>query len=157
MQSRHLGEIKLDPASTMRATVQFEGSNLPVSFTLAHPTQATDSTIEDVDMVLDQITFLDDLGKQTIISKLQVTSSPAAQFYRVWESRHPFGQASLDAFIASLRPADISIQPDGGLTQPERIVLSYALADSPVTSTLAVRYLEPTGPELAPAPPGGYL
>jgi len=157
MQSRHLGEIKLDPANSMQATVQFEGSSLPFSFTLAHPTRATDGTIEDVDMVLDQLTFLNDLGKQTIISKLQETSSPAAQFYRAWESRHPFGQASLDTFIASLRPARISVQPDGGLAQPERVLLSYALTDSPLTSTLAVRYLEPTGPELAPAPPGGYL
>lgn len=156
MESRYLGEIMLDHAHSMQGAVQYEGARLPVRFELAHPAKATDATIEDIDMVLDQIALLDELGQHTVKSKLGEARSSALQFYSAWERRHPFGEASVEAFIAALRPVHIDIQPDGGREQPIRVTLKYGLADSPVTSTLDVRYLEPTGPELAPVPSGGY-
>jgi LDH2 family malate/lactate/ureidoglycolate dehydrogenase len=43
-----------------------------------------------------------------------------------------------------------------GKINRDRVVMSYGLVDRSVNGTVTVRFVEPTGPELAPAPRGGY-
>lgn len=64
MQSRYRGEIKLDIAHSMQGVVPYGGVNLPVVVKIANPTWLAKRVVDEIDQVLDQLAFIDDLASR---------------------------------------------------------------------------------------------
>ena len=159
-ESKHLGTIAFDEGlggGVVDAVVPFSGAALGVHVRIDFPERFNDTVVKDIDMTLDNVEFVDNLARQTIEEGLQKDSSSSAQLYKAWEKHKPIGRDDATAdFLSQLTPAQIAIMPDGGRDQPVRVDMTYGFVNSPVTGKITVRFLEPTGPQLAPAPTGGY-
>lgn len=159
MESRVLGPIELDGGAgggAMNGTVDFAGKPLAVRIEIDFPDKLSDAVINDVDMVLENLDFTHNLARDTIAAGLRRDGTAAAQMFQVWEERGGDRQGKSDEFLESLQPTQITILPDGGKWSPDRVVMTYELTDGSVGGEIKVRFLEPTGPELAPAPRAGY-
>jgi hypothetical protein len=155
LESRHLGSITLDGGSgggAMNAEVSFSGTSLPVRIEIDYPDRFGESVVHDIDMVLDNLEFVDGLARDTIVAGLPRDDSASAQLFRAWAQRGPGRDGATAEFLRELRPTQILILPDGGTANRDRVVITYALADSTADGKITVRFLDPTGPELAPAP-----
>ena len=159
LESRHLGTIDLDGGSgggAMDGTVPFAGHSLPVRIEIDYPDRFGDAILNDIDMVLDRLDFVDGLARDTIAEGMRRDASAPAQLYQAWQRKGAGREDATAEFLGGLRPTRIVVLPDGGRSNPDRVVMTYGLADGSVTGAVTVRFLEPTGPELAPAPRAGF-
>lgn len=159
MESRHLGPIALEGGAgggTMDAAVKFEGESLPVRLEIDFPDQLSETVVADIDMVLDTLQYLHELAVTTIAAGVKRGGTAPAQMFRAWENKRVGRDGKAEEFLERLELVRMTILPDGGKWSAERIVMNFAMADNSVSGVVKVRFLEPTGPELAPAPSGGF-
>ncbi|MGO3146152.1 MAG: hypothetical protein ACTIJ6_00590 [Leucobacter sp.] len=152
LESRHLGRIVLDGGSgggAMDGSVSYLGAPLPVRIEIDYPDAFNEAILEDVDMVLDSLDFVHGLAMDTITSGLNRDTSSASQLFRSWKSDVGSGNDDTNEFLRELRPSKILIMPDGGRANPDRVVMLYGLKGSERLGRIKVRFLQPTGPELA--------
>ncbi|QDE34402.1 hypothetical protein FIV50_06120 [Microbacterium foliorum] len=150
MESRHLGPITLDGGpggGAMNGSVPFEGKDVQARIEIDFPDRFDESVLNDVDMVLDNLAFLDEMARTTIAEGVRRDSSPAAGVFRTWEQGR-VGGASEDDFVDGLSVARVLILPDGGTANRDRVVMSYVADDAPALESIRVKFVEPTGPEL---------
>jgi hypothetical protein len=158
-ESRNLGPIVLDGSmnsALMNTQVTYNDAPLPVRLEIDHPGSLSEMIVNHVDKVLDSLGYVDGLGRDTITAGLSRDETAPAQLLRAWRRDHPGVDLSDDDFVRQLKPAHLTITPDGGRANRDRVVLSYRLTDRAPDGEITVRFLEPTGPELAPAPHGGF-
>ncbi|WP_284328418.1 hypothetical protein [Demequina litorisediminis] len=154
MESQYLGDILLDGGpggGAMEAVVTVDGQSLNVRLEIDYPGRLSAAVVRDIDMVFDQFAFVDNLGRETVARGLAQEDSAPARLRRAWEDARG-GEGDAEEFLRDLAPQRIVITPDGGSANRDRVVLSYAVAGSRVPGTVTVRFVEPTGPELVPAP-----
>lgn len=159
MESRVLGPITLDGDSgggSLDARVQYSGSSVPVRVEIDYPDRFNETVVGEIDMVLDNLQYVDGLARDTIAAGLDREGSAPAQLFRAWAQRSPDRARASAEFLAGLHPLRVLILPDGGTANRDRVVVDYGLADPTVTGKITVRFLEPTGPELDPAPRSGF-
>lgn len=165
MESKYLGTIDLDGGvggGAMDASITYNGSALQVRLEIDYPgrLENTDhfgeTTIDDVDNVLGNLDFIDGLARTTIATGIARIGTAAEQMFTAWMRNNDRDADEKHAFLHGLRPTKLTITPDGGKINRDRVVMSYGLVDRSVNGTVTVRFVEPTGPELAPAPRGGY-
>ncbi len=159
MESRHLGPIDLDGGpggGAMDASVPFANGALAVRLEIDFPGRLNGSVINDVDVVIDQLEPLQKVGLETISAGIHRRGSAPAKMFETWEKKEAGGDGNTEDFLEGLRPKHVTILPDGGQYSAERVVIRYAMDDGSVSGEIKVRFLERTGPELAPAPPGGF-
>jgi hypothetical protein len=158
-ESRNLGPIELDGGSgggAMEGMASFQGRALPVRVEIDFPERLSDAIVDDVDMVLDNLAFVDGLARNTIETGMRWDASAPAKLFEAWEQKRSGREGAHADFLDQLRPTRILILPDGGLASRERVAMTYGVADGTVSGTVTVRFMEPTGPELAPAPRAGF-
>lgn len=158
-ESRYLGSIELDGGpggGAMDTTVDFAGSPLAVRLEIDFPDNLNDGVVNDVDMVITELKSLHEMAVETISSGLRRSGAAPAQMFEVWEEQSPDREGETDEFLKGLKLTHLTILPDGGRWSPDRVVMKFALEDGSVKGEIKVRFLQPTGPELAPAPSGGY-
>lgn len=149
MESRHLGPITLDGGpggGAMNGSVSFGGKDVQARIEIDYPDRFDEGVLNDVDMVLDNLAFLDEMGRTTIEEGLRRDSSSAAGVFQTWE-RDRIG-ASTDDFLERLALARVLILPDGGSANRDRVVMTYTVDDTPSLESTRVKFVEPTGPEL---------
>ena len=159
LESRHLGPITLEGGAgggTLDAQVPFAGSVLPVRIEIDYPERFDERVLNDIDMVLDSLEFVDNLARDTIAGGLRREDSAPAQMFRAWQERQSGRDEASAEFLQTLRPTKMVILPDGGSVSRNRVSVDYSLDDGSVPGKVTVRFLEPTGPELVPAPMAGY-
>ncbi len=150
MHSRHLGTIELDGGiggGAMDGSVTFGGRTVPVRIEIDFPSRLGEGVVNDVDMVFDNLAFLDEMGRTTIAEGAERDSSPAAPVFREWAQARG-GSASAEDFVEALAVVRVLVLPDGGSDNRDRVVLTYAADDAPSLDTVRVKFVEPTGPEL---------
>lgn len=155
VESRHLGRIVLneqDPPCLINAEIRFAGVRVPVEVEIAFPDDFGDATVNDIDMVLDNLEFVDELARATITRGVDQIGSTAANLFKQWERKKPVGwENSTEHFVAGLTLCHLFIMPDGGKQLPDRVIGSYRSVDTAREGEVKVRFLEPAGPVLAPA------
>jgi len=155
VKSRHLRPSTLNELGERGAIdteVTFERIRLPLRIEIAFPEKFGEGAVNDIDMVLDNLNFVDSLGRETIARGVNKQGSTAAQLFRAWEQKKTVGwENSTDDFIRDLKLTHIFIMPDGGIPIPDRVISTYQLSDSGARGAIKVRFLEPLGPQLAPA------
>jgi len=165
MESKYLGTIALEGGpggGTMDATITYAGSPLSVRLEIDYPGRMEDTdffgdtTIDDVDNVLGNLDFVDDLARTAIASGLTRGGTAADQMFTAWMRNNDRDADEKDDFLDGLQPTRVVITPDGGKINRDRVVMSYALRDRSVAGSISVRFVEPHGPQLDPAPRGGY-
>ncbi|MDA4893221.1 MULTISPECIES: hypothetical protein [unclassified Microbacterium] len=159
-ESRVLGPIELDGGSGggwMDTEIDFLGTPLPVRLEIDHPDRLTQSFIDGLDVVLERLEIPDRISRDAIASALRNEASAPAQLYRAWERTPSGARRSADEFLAGLQPRRMTITPDGGRVNLDRVVLKYGLADASVSGEITVRLpAASSGPEIDPAPRQGY-
>jgi len=165
MESKYLGTVDLDGGpggGMMDATITYDGSPLSVRLEIDYPGRMEntdffgDTTIDDVDNVLGNLEFVDNLARTTIAAGIMRAGTAADQMFTAWMRNNDRDADEKDDFLQRLRPTRLVITPDGGKVNRDRVVVSYALTDTSVSGSISVRFVEPTGPQLDPAPRGGY-
>ncbi|CAH0166093.1 hypothetical protein SRABI98_01151 [Microbacterium sp. Bi98] len=131
----------------MNGSVPFDGDDVQVRIEIDYPDRFDESVLNDVDMVLDNLAFLDEMARTTISEGVQRDSSPAASVFRTWEQGR-VGGASAGDFVDALSVARVLILPDGGTANRDRVVMSYVAAGAAALGSVRVKFVEPTGPEL---------
>lgn len=158
MRSRFLGDLILTGGlggGVIDTTFQHDGEALPVRIEIDHPTRFDEKIVEDIDRVLQFFNYLDGLARDTIRAGLMVDTSAPSMLLNAWAAEQP-NRDSRDTFIDSLRLRRLRILPDGGRESRERVLMAYTLAEDEFEREIAVRFMEPSGPELLPAPRDGY-
>lgn len=153
LQSRHLGPITLDGGiggGTVDGKVEYAGEPVTVRVEIDYPERFNEAVLEDIDMVLDNLEFMNGLSMDTIAGGLRRENSSARALFRKWDEGPGRFSGDTATFLKSLRLGHISILPDGGRLSAERVVMTYRLGSTFRVDELTVRFLEPTGPELAP-------
>lgn len=153
-ESRYLGEMQLDGGlggAVTTGSVSYSGAELPVRVEVDFPDEFSTTILNDIDMVIDNLEFVDGLALKTIAAGVQRDSSSAAKLFRSWASTRGGRSEDVAEFLAALTPAHLSILPDGGLASPVRVLLTYELRGGSSAEQVKVRFLEPSGPELVPA------
>ncbi|MFE1646763.1 hypothetical protein ACFM35_14375 [Microbacterium sp. P01] len=151
MESRHLGPIALDGGlggGAVEAVVGALGAQIDVRVEIDYPARFDESVVRDIDMVLDRLDFVDGLARQTIARGIRRDDTSAAQLFTAWRKATGDEDGLEDDFLEALRPARITITPDGGRVNRDRVIMTYALPDVDVEGRVSVRFVEPTGPEL---------
>lgn len=159
IESRFLGPIELDGGpggGAMDSSVEFAGSPLAVRLEIDFPEKLNESVVNDVDMVIVELENLHEMALETISNGLHREGTAPAKMFAVWQEKGPDREDEAERFLQDLKATHLTILPDGGKWSPDRVVLKYVLADNSVSGEIKVRFLQPTGPELAPAPSGGY-
>ncbi len=159
LESRHLGPIELDGGSgggRMDAVVALRGVQVPLRLEIDFPDRLDQNVIEKVDIALDALDFHDDLARETLADGLRREGTAPAQLFHAWAGRLPGRERATAEFLDLLRPQHITITPDGGKANRDRVVMDYGLVDASVAGKVTVRFVQPTGPELAPAPRAGF-
>lgn len=159
LESEHLGPIELDGGpggGAMEATVPFANGELPVRLEIDFPGNLSETVVADVDMVVTQLPRINEMALDIISQGLRRSGTASAQMFEVWQEKDPDREDGAQRFLEELKATHLTILPDGGRWSPDRVVMKYALADGSVKGEIKVRFLQPTGPELAPAPSGGY-
>lgn len=159
MESRQLGPIVLDGGpggGVMETTVSFVNGKLPVRLEIDFPGELSEAVIADVDMVVEDLEYIQDMATDTIAAGVNRGGTAPARMFEVWEEQSPDREGETDEFLKGLKLTHLTILPDGGRWSPDRVVMRFALEDGSVKGEIKVRFLQPTGPELAPAPSGGY-
>ncbi|GAA4483375.1 hypothetical protein [Microbacterium panaciterrae] len=154
LESRHLGPIELDGGSgggRMDAVVPLRGVEVPLRLEIDFPDRLDQGVIDKVDIALEALDFHDDLARQTIADGLRREGTVPARLFHAWADRAPGREQATREFLDLLRPLHLTITPDGGKVNRNRVVMDYGLADSSVSGTVTVRFVQPTGPELVPA------
>lgn len=159
VESRFLGPIELDGGpggGAMDSSVEFAGSPLAVRLEIDFPEKLNDSVVNDVDMVIVELKNLHQMALETISNGLRRSNTAPAQMFQVWHEKGAGGEDEVEKFLEELEASHVTILPDGGKWSAERVVMKYVLADGSVSGEIKVRFLQPTGPELAPAPRAGF-
>lgn len=160
LESRLLGPISLNGGAgggMMESGLTFLGWEVPVRLEIDHPGELRQALIDDVDVVLEHPEIIDGLARDAISAQLNRAGSAPALLRQACE-RARGGQSIDDGeFVHALRPTKLTITPDGGTANLDRVVVTYGLADSSVAGQITVRLPSvPTGPEIDPAPRSGY-
>jgi len=160
MESRILGPIVLDGGAgggAMDSTVRFAGTPLPVRLEIDHPDRLSESLIDDLDVVLEHLDIPDRFARDAIRAALRSAHSAPAQLFQAWQQSRGRMDSPVDEFVDTLRPTKMTITPDGGKANLDRVVIAYSLSDSSVQGQITVRLPDvATGPEIDPAPRGGF-
>lgn len=159
VRSRHLGEIELQGGrggGWLDATMTLRGAMVPMRLEIDFPDRFDAVLVAKIDMAIDALEFHDDLARQTIAAGLDRAQTAPARLFRAWSRAMPQGADDPERFMEALRPKRILMTPDGGKVNRTRVVMDYALADGVVRGLVTVRFVQPTGPELAPASGGGF-
>jgi hypothetical protein len=114
------------------------------------PERLNESVVQDIDMVLESLTLIDELARDAIAAGLRRDGSAAIKLFRAWAGAGPGRAVAAAEFLSELQPTQLLILPDGGRSNRDRVVVTYSLADSAMPGTITVRFLDPTGPELDP-------
>lgn len=159
-ESRILGPIDLNGGiggGAMDSATTIAGTKVPVRLEIDHPGELKQSLIDDLDVVLEHPEIIDRIAREAIAAQLSRGGTAPAELREA--SQRAQGGRSLDddEFLRALRPMKLTITPDGGTANLDRVVVAYGLSDSPVTGQITVRLPSvPTGPEIDPAPRNGY-
>lgn len=160
LESRVLGPIDLDGGpggGAMDSAVTFAGAEVPLRLEIDHPDDLRQALIDDVDVVLEHLEIPDRIARDAISAQLSRAGSAPAQLRQAWERAQGSQGLDDDEFLRALRPMKLTVTPDGGRANLDRVVVAYGLADSTVAGQITVRLPSvPTGPEIDPAPRNGY-
>lgn len=151
-ESRHLGPLKLnvaDDRGTFDTELPFQGEKLTVRIEIEHLDRYSMSVVNDIDMVAENLEFIDGLARETISAGMRDPRSTPSKLFSNWEQWGSGRRGATADFLEALLPTRIAIQPDGGFAQPDRVVMTYRLDDRNAQGEVSVRFLEPTGPKLA--------
>lgn len=151
MESRILGPIELSGGAgggAMDAVMPFVGREIPVRLEIDYPDRLNQSLVDDLDVVLEHTDIPDRLARDAIARQLDRDDSAPAQLFRAWEGIRGRGQ-SADAFLHDLQATRVTITPDGGTINLDRLVLRYGLTEPSISDEITVRLpSSPTGPEV---------
>lgn len=160
LESRVLGPINLNGGSgggAMDSALTFGGVEIPVRLEIDHPDDLSQALVDDVDVVLEHLEILDGIARDAISAQLSRAGSAPSQLRQAWERAQGGQSLDDDEFLHALRPTKLTVTPDGGRANLDRVVAGYGLADSTVAGQITVRLPSvPTGPEIDPAPRNGY-
>lgn len=152
MKSRHLGEISLEGGvggGWLDATIEIGESGVPFRLEIDHPGQFDEEVVRKIDIALDGLEYIDTFSRQTIMGAVRQSDSAPARLYEAW-----VGHGGLDDFVKQLAPTHMTLLPDGGRNNRDRVVIEYRLPDSQPSAKITVRFRDGIGPELDPAPRG---
>lgn len=148
--SRHLGEFELVGGTQLDTSIPIADRTVPFRLEIDFPETFGPDVIDMIDNALDGVDDLDRMARDTIAAGLRIDTSAPSQLLRAHPDLEPAD------FLARLQPEQFVMLPDGGRHSSERVRMTYALADATVRGPLTVRFHEPIGPELDPAPRAGY-
>lgn len=152
-ESRYLGPITLDGGAgggAMNTEIPISGRPVPIRIEIDFPERLNESVVQDIDMVLESLTLIDELARDAIAAGLRRDGSAAIKLFRAWAGAGPGRAVAAAEFLSELQPTQLLVLPDGGRSNRDRVVVTYSLADSAMPGTITVRFLDPTGPELDP-------
>lgn len=151
MESRHLGPILLDGGAgggAMEETIDFAGEQIRARLEIDYPDRLTQAAVDDIDVMLDHPQVADGLARDTIASALRREDSAAAQLFQAWEGARWGRDSSEEEFLRALRPVAMTITPDGGRVNPDRVALAYGVGDGSATGLVTVRLRQWAPPEV---------
>lgn len=166
LESRTLGPITLDGGvggGAMESAIDFDGERIPVRLEIDHPGALEtrnglgQTVIDDVDVVLEHVEIIDRIARDAIEEHLRRPESAPSRLFEAWVRAHGGGDLPREEFLRSLRPTRMTVTPDGGRANRDRVVVRYGVNDATVSGEITVRLPSgSTGPEVDPAPRNGY-
>ncbi len=160
LESRFLGPITLNGGAgggMMESALTFMEWEIPVRLEIDHPGELKQALIDDVDVVLEHPEIIDGLARDAISAHLSRAGSAPALLRQAWERARGGQHIGDGEFVHALRPTRLTVTPDGGKANLDRVVVVYGLDDSSMAGQITVRLPSvPTGPEIDPAPRSGY-
>ncbi len=149
--SRHLGELNLvggPGGAVAEHNAAYGPWEIPVRIELDYPTTLSALTITKIDLVLDNYERFHEMAQDPIVAALE-TDTPVRDVFLEWQEATGTESDDPAHFLASLRPRDLTILPDGKISNQDRIVVTYGYDDSPLSLTFRVRFLDQIGPVIA--------